>query len=631
MSRKSVLSAALCCLAAVFICSCSSHSEGASFISSLDSIDAYISQNSAEDALRSLKKLGRKAYTSYEHLGVYKRYMLLGETEPAERILKRGIKKLGKDAELCAVYANFLLRQDRLEDAFSVSQALENSPYASLYAECVLRKALVSMQDGGDVLEESFQPVSKRKKRADEIPAQRSADEIKDIFCSPAFIPVYESAFKGSQDSLWIFNAASVLMRSGEYKKAASLYPQKIASSRESLFWGCVFFDAGMYGESLETLSASRRLAALDGDPRQSDSVQAEIRSLEADGLHLAGEDAQAEEVRQEIMSLAGGTYAAPLVYMNSALYARRNSDLDSEYSRLDFLAAAFPSYIPGIAASGEFALEQLKQPPEDYLTLHLRESGLKTRGMEKKDRIPSVSVESVIERIDSLLEQDASPALVVLRNELLCEQNKIQKNVPPVSSIWSMLEKSASGTNVYPPEIAEYCVQFLLDEGLYDDAKSLFESCYAASHDYAPEENPGALSLRECETAAWFYCKEGNFSAGMKLYRFIADTYGDRLPSLNSSEKNASVINAFVNLGVLYASMDKTQEALSALNKASAKALDGAEKAEILFRIAELSWNSGDSYSASRALKYALSLNPGHNRARLLQKKISAEKNAER
>ena len=53
MSKKSICVAAFCCLAAVLICSCSSHSEGSSFTSALDSVDAAVSQNSAEDALKS--------------------------------------------------------------------------------------------------------------------------------------------------------------------------------------------------------------------------------------------------------------------------------------------------------------------------------------------------------------------------------------------------------------------------------------------------------------------------------------------------------------------------------------------------------------------------------------------------
>ena len=120
MSKKSICVAALCCLAAVLVCSCSSHSEGSSFISVLDSVDAAVSQNSAEDALKSLKKLEKKAYASYEYLGIVKRYFFLGETKSAERVLKKSLKRNPKNPELSAVYANFLLRENRLEEAFQI-------------------------------------------------------------------------------------------------------------------------------------------------------------------------------------------------------------------------------------------------------------------------------------------------------------------------------------------------------------------------------------------------------------------------------------------------------------------------------------------------------------------------------
>ena len=125
----------------------------------------------------------------------------------------------------------------------------------------------------------------------------------------------------------------------------------------------------------------------------------------------------------------------------------------------------------------------------------------------------------------------------------------------------------------------------------------------------------------------AWFACKKGNFKSGISLYNFIAENYGNRIVALNSSSKNSSIINAFVNLGVLYASVDRLPEALDSLNTASAKSSEGKEKSEILFRIAQLEWKQGNLYGASRALKYALSLDSENNKARLLQKKIQAEK----
>ncbi len=152
---------------AILLCfvSCSSHSEGSSFTSRLDTIDVFISQNSTESAIKALKKLEKKAYSSYERLGIYKRYILLGEKKAAEKVLVKGLKKLSGNPELSAVYGNFLLREGRLEEAFTVSQCLENSSYSSIYAECVLRKALVSLDSKGEVLEEAFSSVKKKSKR----------------------------------------------------------------------------------------------------------------------------------------------------------------------------------------------------------------------------------------------------------------------------------------------------------------------------------------------------------------------------------------------------------------------------------------------------------------------------------
>ena len=85
--------------------------------------------------------------------------------------------------------------------------------------------------------------------------------------------------------------------------------------------------------------------------------------------------------------------------------------------------------------------------------------------------------------------------------------------------------------------------------------------------------------------------------------------------------------MNTFVNLAVIYESTDYLEEALEMLTMATARTVEGKEKSEILFRMAELSWNTGDSRSASRSLKYALSLDNSNNKARLLLKKIKAEK----
>lgn len=620
MSKKSICIAALCCLAAVLVCSCSSHSEGSSFTSALDSVDVAVSQNSVEDALKSLKKLEKKAYASYEFLGIAKRYFFLGEAKLAERVLKKSLKKNPKNPELSAVYANFLLRKNRLEEAFQISLCLKDSRYSSIYAECVLKKALVAIENGEPVLESAFNSVSQKKKnKSAEI---KTSEEIKEIFCSPDFISVYKNAFDGSDETLWIFNAASIFMRGGEFKNAVALYPKKISSNKESLFWGCVFFDSGLYAESIAVLEASSRLASF---AEKTDlPTKTEILSLESDGFYIEGEENSSEEIRQNLIQ--NFSKIPPQIYMNSAMFAKRNGNFETEQKLLEFLSANFPDYLPGLAALGEFSLEQIKNQHEDFLSQKIRNAGLKTLSMEKKAKVPVVPFDSVLEKLDSIIASQSSEALV-LKDALVAQKNKLDKTEKPVSDIWLMLEKNVSAENIYPESVLKHCVFSLLNENSESDAETLFDSYYKSKYDFLPEDSPENLELWECELCAWFACKKGNFKSGISLYNFIAENYGNRIVALNSSSKNSSIINAFVNLGVLYASVDRLPEALDSLNTASAKSSEGKEKSEILFRIAQLEWKQGNLYCASRALKYALSLDSENNKVRLLQKKIQAEK----
>lgn len=616
---------------ALLLCfvSCSSHSEGSSFTSRLDAIDVFISQNSPESAIKALKKLEKKAYSSYERLGIYKRYILLGEKKVAEKVLVKGLKKLSGNPELSAVYGNFLLREGRLEEAFSVSQCLENSDYSSIYAECVLRKALVSLDSKGEVLEEAFSPVKKKSKRtmkASEFLPAKTPEEIKLVFCSDKFVPIYIGAYKGSGDSRWIYNAASVLMRTGDYRDAAELYPQKITTYRESLFWGTVFFDAGLYAQSLSALEASDHLAALDGKGDFSSDIYAQILALESDCCYVEDDDGRSEELRQKLCSMEGGRFVTPLTLINTAMYSKRHEDFEGHYASMEDLVDRFPEYIPGIYGYGQLAVDQLKRPKEDFYSLQLRKAGLKTLEMEKRDRIPTVTVEDVYGKIDLVEGSEKIPKLIVLKDILDHEKHKADKTHKSESDVWKILEKSESENN-YPSEIVHYAVSYFVESKMPKEAQGIFEGYMRRKYDFDILKDPSVLELWECEYAAWFACTDGDFARGIELYRFIADRYGQRLPALNSWASNSSVVNTFVNLAVIYESTDYLEEALEMLTMATARTVEGKEKSEILFRMAELSWNTGDSRSAARSLKYALSLDNSNNKARLLLKKIKAEK----
>lgn len=114
---------------------CRMRAEQNSLTSQFDVIDALIMQNQMQSALKELKKTEKRAYDSWAYIGIYKRYITLGESLPAEKILKKALKKNGSNMELLAVYSAFLLREGRLGDAGKVAEKLRGTKYASLYSE----------------------------------------------------------------------------------------------------------------------------------------------------------------------------------------------------------------------------------------------------------------------------------------------------------------------------------------------------------------------------------------------------------------------------------------------------------------------------------------------------------------
>ena len=118
---------------------CRMRAEQNSLTSQFDVIDALVMQNQMQSALKELKKAEKRAYDSWTYIGIYKRYMVLGESSLAEKVLKKALKKNSSNTELQAVYSAFLLRQGRLAEAGKIAEKLRGTKYASLYSEYILR------------------------------------------------------------------------------------------------------------------------------------------------------------------------------------------------------------------------------------------------------------------------------------------------------------------------------------------------------------------------------------------------------------------------------------------------------------------------------------------------------------
>ena len=111
-------------------------------MSGMESIDIFIKNGDSSEAMRLLKKYEKKAYSSFARLGIYRRYMTLGEEKRAEKVLVKGLKKLPDNLELTAVYGHFLLRHGQLLKAIDITKILEGTKYGSIRSEALMKKLL---------------------------------------------------------------------------------------------------------------------------------------------------------------------------------------------------------------------------------------------------------------------------------------------------------------------------------------------------------------------------------------------------------------------------------------------------------------------------------------------------------
>ncbi len=619
---------------------CSSHSEGAAISTELGFVDILIGQGKTKEAMELLHQTEKLASTPLESMGVYKRYVTLGEADRAEKTLKKALRKHKKDKQLLAVYGNFLLDQNKTKKAMKVTKPLSGTEYGSIYAEAFLSYALETGWSADDLFGKTFFLFRGKKKNPDHT---ATAKEKFEVFYDSRFVPIYLDAARSTKLSRWARNAAALCMKEGNFAKASEAYTGTVDSLEDSLFWGSVFYDAGLYTESLEAL--------VEGDSFPGPvALKIEHKALEADDYYLLEEDAAAEKIRSELIDVilaesanenAGLTSYAkqvlPVVYVNSAMYLKSKNDLAKEFSRLDTLVTKFPDYVPGLATYGDYALYLLRRPPEDKLSQDLRMAGLRTKAMEEEDRIPKISLEDALVKIDESLERTQNPRLIIIREQLLAELHREWETEHKASRVWPLLEKNAlDKPSLYPDDVVHYSVVVLLNNGHEQDARDLFIKYEQSKHEEAlgkkkksgedddglppkfePSEHAELLNLWEKEAAAWFYVKDGRIDEGLAMYGSILENFSKRTPVMNSGGQSESVTNAYINIANIYAGRGQGALALDSLKKALPRTLDEGLKADVLYRIGKEYYYLGDYKNAIRSLQYSLNQNEGQNKVR--------------
>lgn len=624
-SRKNL--AVIFLIAGFLFFSCSQNSKQSSFLSALDTVDSFIQLGQTDDALKLLKKTSKSAYSAYARIGIYRRFMTLGEKSLAEKILSDSLKKIPGNIEISAVYSHFLLREGRFDEALKIGSVLEGSKYGSIYAEAVLK--------------------SQKEKN----------------LLLPQFSRIYGACYSSTGNEKWLVNAALPFVKNGNYSAAAAL--QKSVQSDFNLFWAQVQFDAKNYDLCVENYE--------NAQSKGFSSENFELTDLASDAFFMLGDYDSAEKERERLIFQAKTEKNADipeLIYVNSALWAYNAAQYSKAYDLLMTVIMRDSKNIPALITYGKFARADSVLEKQDLFERELRKTSLRTYSMRQKDERPKFLIRDAIFRIEQMLEwqkknaQALSDELLVEKLSLWLAENSSLPQKKVESEIWKNLEINEIEKNMYPPALLHFAVNEFLNFGKKEDARLLFEKyldarykmkktdvqdekveydIFGGEKTYSAPPVPefvtraafgdraadyaNTMETWEIETAAYFALLDNNISAARRLYEYaLFETGGARTVEADGqivSFSRLCAVNSAVNLAVIYASVGELKRALNLYGLASGRTKDKKLKSKILYRTALVQSDLQNKEGAILSLEYALSLNPMNADARLMLRKL--------
>ena len=591
---------------------CSMRAEQNSLTSQLEIIDALISQNQMQSAIKELKKVEKRAYDSWSYIGIYKRFILIGEQNLAEKIIKKALKKNKQNQELLAVYTNFLLRQNRLEDAGKYAEKLRNGNYASLYSELVMRESQKQVIDQGAYA----------------------------FYQNEDFYQIYLDAYKGSKNPIWLRNCAVYNLTQGLYNQASLLNPPAYADVDDAYFWGLCLYDAGKYNFAIEALEKAHKFYSDYDNKKQFKCNEIQIVALESDAYMAVSDFEQADLVRSCVVNNIDTVFAdikddtlLPVIMVNSAIYAKNQMSEDYFADLLFYIVNRWPDYVPALILYSDFAYTSNLEKKEDDEVAALRRAGIKSLEMEKYDSRRKIPLSDALYRIDQSLKRKADPYLSITKLDLKYKTDPKLSEKDKYRDLWVLLEDNYIEGEIYHTLLVQYALNFLLTTKEYDDAWNLFykfttsHGTYDVKRDFWEQfiEQMKYYDLPIVEMAAWFASDLKKTNEAIRIYEYCVYESAGLLEDGLISPLVSSA--SCMNLANIYFSIGKKDRALDLYGKIAGREVNNAKRSEIFYRIACIYSALGDIKNALRSSEYASSLYPENERASVLKDKLRAKK----
>lgn len=621
--------------------SCSIKNDSKDFMSSMADVDIFIKNGDVNEALRLLKKSEKQAFSSYARLGIFKRYVQLGEDKLAKKTLEKAYKKLPENHMVQAVYGNYLLRSGDSNAALKVTESLAGTNYGSIRAEAMLRKLL----DG-----ENSENLDNLKSGSGPLFEKEISSSYYDIYAETG-------------EACWLRNCALIYLMRGDYVMASSMQAEIPADSENALFWGFVQYDSGNYDIAVKNLENVK-----------SDLLSGAAALLVSDAYARLDDFDGAETARRSFMERKNsGVKISPALLVNSALWAYKSEDYSRAYELLVNAVSDYPEYVPGLLTYGKFAWEDSQPEEISDLEKSLRKTKLRTIKMRLYDDRPKFNLEDALSRMKAELgkvenlgdSKDDFDDLIVEQLNLQIRQSNDVPLQQKTAMVWDALEKNQLGTNLYPAHLVQFCVQKLLSYGFLEDARTLFTNFINEKFhlDYGNQDErnksgekiqtdifggekiikngvvPDSIArlafgdraaaaadkmeIWEVEFAAYFALLDGNISAAKRLYEYVNfETGGAKTANADGEIISVSPLcasSSSANLAMIYSSQGDKKRALNLYTLAAGKTSSKKTKSKLLYRIANIQIGMGRKEDARNSASYAVSLDPSNADARLL------------
>lgn len=324
--------------------SCSDKTNEQAFLDGLSNVDVQIAEGRQTKALKSLKRLQKKAVNSTNYVSIVKRQLKLNSIPDALISLQTGIKNFPDSPELSALLTSILIDSGKPAEALPYCEKLKDTPYASLGAEASILS---------DIAFNSF-----------------NSD-----------FSLLKSAYDKTENQVFLKNAAIVLAAKGRLREASHLrynIPNDVAPEHP-FFWSCIVYDLGVFDSIFGDLYFSLVYADKDGgEGKTAENARLHLM-LAADAAFGQGDTERARAFWQAAADRS--PESSPIVFYDLALTA------PDEKERVDLLIECidlYPGFYPVIAryAREDIALRELNS--QDELAAYLESKGFYSMKMEE-------------------------------------------------------------------------------------------------------------------------------------------------------------------------------------------------------------------------------------------------------